>query len=101
MSRNFDLFSMGCETTSLASGTYKDFDKIPYMAALQIKMLSGGTLWLGPVGYTLATNATFNNSCYMMAVNEIQSFNLSGGLRVFSTGADCAFAAIVGKTANS
>lgn len=95
MSRNADIYSTFGERITIGTGAslgVYDITAKAGQAAIQLKLLSGGTLEIGD------TSATFGTA-YPMSTNEVYSCDCSGRMRLLSSGATCIVGVLRGKTA--
>lgn len=63
--------------------------------AIQFKILSGGTLW---VGGQAGMSAAAGGDCYLLSSGEVLSANMSGKFYLYASGATTSVCIIRGRT---
>lgn len=105
MSRSEDVKGALSRRITCAPGTVTEIPAVPGQLAQQLKLLSGGTLEIG--GPTMAQAAAFATyasggtfgAMYPLSTNEIYSWNNSGTMYLWASGATCVVALINGRSA--
>lgn len=96
MSRNSDIYGNIGERLVIAPGSVVGITTSPGQIAVQVKLLSGGTLEIG--GATGVNGNTFG-SLYPISANEVISQNNSGKFYLWASSATCTVAILRGTSA--
>lgn len=91
------VYAFSTEQLVVGTGTSQAIGVTTYggQNAIQFKILSGGTLW---VGGEAGLSAAVGGSCYLVTSGEVLSANMSGRFYLYASGATTTVCIIRGRT---